>query len=158
MNEQKMDKTWMETPGDVIKQKNEKKRIMKIHEEANKKLKKIGLPTVEQHRKNKFEEYVNNNRDIMDIEKDNDHGKRKSLFEIHQEKLMMEYKEELEEWKRMKKKGKKVGAKPVFKGATAYDSNASYGGSMENYYNAQDPKFTRSKLNTFVSGGTIDDY
>merc|ERR1719474_1026957 len=98
----------------------------------------------------------NRNRDEENPVETRKVKREKSLFEIHQETLMAEYKEELREWKRKKKRGEKVGKKPVFKGVKRHDGNAEYAGSMDSYYNAQNPVFTTSKLKTFVSAGNID--
>ena len=154
-NEHKQDSSWTETPGDIEKQKKEAKRRRKIQEEYNEKLKELGLPTVQEQNKQALEDNVGD----KDIEKRSDIQERaKSLFEIHQEKLRDDFKKELKEWKRKKKSGEKVGPKPVFKGVKLHDTNTNYAGSMDSYYNAQNPVFTRSKLNSFVSGGTIDKY
>eukprot|EP01083_Nonionella_stella_P036631 99938_1 len=154
-NEHKIDNTWTQTPDDVKRQEIERKRIQNIQKQTNEKLKLFGLPSVEQHT---IAENKRNDEEREGMEAMYSGVKRKSLFEEHQEKLMKEYKEELKEWKQRKKLGEKVGQKPVFKGVKAKDANASYTGSMDSYYDAQNPTFTRSKLNTFVHGGTIEDY
>ena len=153
--EQKQDTSWTEAPGDVKRQKEERKRIKRIQREADAKLRELGLPTVEER------ELIDEqqNKDKKDSTKSpvvERRKKVKSLFEIHQETLMADYKEELKEWKRKKKRGEKVGKKPVFKGVKQHDGNTQYGGNMESYYNAQNPVFTTSKLKTFVSAGNID--
>ena len=154
-NELKRDKSWMETPADIEKQKIEAKRIKKIQQKTNEKLQAIGLPTIEAQKKQRM-------MDMTDIDQDkqDDHiGVRaKSLFEIHQEKLMNEYKAELKEWKRRKKNGEKVGPEPKYKGVKQNDGNVNFRGSMESYQDARNPTFTRSKLDSFVSGGSIDNY
>merc|ERR1712228_598612 len=131
-------------PSDLKRQKKERKRIKQIQREANEKLKSLGLPTVKQ-RGEEMDNVIGEDV-VHDMVK-----QKKSLFEIHQETLM-------EEWKMKKKKGKKVGPKPVFKGAKKYDGNNQYNGDMESFYNPRNPTLARSKLNTFVAGGTIEDY
>merc|ERR1712228_813248 len=92
LNEHKMDKTWMEAPSDLKRQKKERKRIKQIQREANEKLKSLGLPTVKQ-RGEEMDNVIGEDV-VHDMVK-----QKKSLFEIHQETLMEEYKKELKEWK-----------------------------------------------------------
>ena len=149
----KMDKTWTETPSDLKRQKRERKRIKQIHRETNEKLKALGLPIVSRKREESKENVCDDEDVVNEVVE-----QRKSLFEIHQETLMEEYEEALKKWKKKKKMGQKVGPKPVYKGAKKYEGRNQYQGSMESFYNPSNPTLTRSKLNTFVSGGTIEDY
>ena len=156
-SQQKQDNSWTEAPSDLKRQKEEKKRIKRIQKEAIMNLHALGLPTVEEKGSmDGDDEVVNRNRDKENPVETRNVKREKSLFEIHQETLMADYKEELREWKRKKKRGEKVGKKPVFKGVRQHDASKDYGGSMESYYNAQNPVFTTSKLKTFVSAGNID--
>mmetsp|Transcript_40076 Transcript_40076/g.65718 ORF Transcript_40076/g.65718 Transcript_40076/m.65718 type:complete len:188 (+) Transcript_40076:3-566(+) len=156
----KRDRSWEDTPLDIEQRRKEAKRVHAIQQKTNVKLTAMGLPTVEER-----SEAALDDDDDDDDEEDDGHARSAlerrplSLFEMHQQKLRTEYENALKEWKQKKKRGEKVGPKPVFQGVKTSGvdtTNDSYSGTMDSFYHAQNPVLTTSRLRKFVDGGTVD--
>eukprot|EP01084_Bolivina_argentea_P102777 184109_1 len=106
-NNNEMDSSWTDTPNQLNQQKKLQKKIKKIEKNANQKLKLFGLPKIKKKKQNEddHDDDTNISNKINTNTQMDDHNtnRQKSLFEIHQETLMAEYKKELKEWKKSKK-------------------------------------------------------
>ena len=138
---------WTQTPQDIeIKKHNDKIRII-AKQKADKKLKEMGLPSIyEMELKKKNQQNIQ--RNIEENKFIQNRGK--SLYELHNNKMMKEYQEELLKWKKDKKNGKKVGKKPVFNGNTMNNN-------IDDRYthNFVDNKHL---INNFKYAGVTEDY